>query len=1242
MVRGPDKVGYQGVIDPLFTGDADGPGPDLALVEVIGGFEVPPIGLAMVDRDSPAGDPVERCHAIGYPAFMVRETVGRGQFRETVDALGEVPVLSGLAGGLLSLQVTSCPEPLPPAQVALGDSPWSGMSGGPVVADGLLLGVVSEHAPRAGSSAITATPLTALETDPAHPLWGPGVADPGAWWARLGVRGTAELRRIPDGRRPEAAYWATLREIHRRTPQLLGRGHELARLSEFATGDDGYRWLAGGAWAGKTALVAEAVTSALPSTVDVVAYFLSRREADADSSHFLAAVVPQLAKLVDADQAAIGLHQFRALWEHACEQASAQDRHLLLVVDGLDEDLRPPGSPSVAAFLPAELGDRAHVLVTSRLHPELPADVPVKHPLRMAERVYLRASSYASDLPALAMQEIDDLLHRDNADLAVEVLGLLAAAAGPLAIGDLFGLIGGMGARPAASLRQIRRLVTEEAARSLQSVSSTDTPRYMFAHDSLLEYVQADIGLQHLECRLRIHQWARSWQEARWPAADAKTGAPRPAYLFDAYPATLSSEPKLLAALASDPEWVSAAIQETGVDSVLAHLLTARSAAPDDKAVSAMLATVLGRARYLRAPSVVDKRSHILRQLCLQAIELSDERLVMHFRTALMALDATGPAPLWTTRWARSLSAEFGNGNHKVRAVAVLPDGRVGCGGSNGQVFLWDPSKIRAALSELGWHNGMVNAVALLPEGRLLTAGEDGRLQVWDPAMKVANQKAFYGGHGAVTAVAVLPDGRIISAGSDGRALVRKLLDDQEHVSAEVSSHIGPVRAVAVMPDGRVLSVGDYALMLASDESPEKAVRMPLGRYLKSVQAIAAMEDGRVAVGTDEGHVLVWNPAWRRHRLIEVGRHDCPVRAVAVMLDGRVVSAGDDGQVLVWEPSHSRTAPVHLGDHDDCVRALAVLPDGRVVSAGDDGWVRLWNRPASGAVPMRRIRRGQRIRAVTVLPDGRVVSAGDDGQVLAWQPADARIAPVHLGDHDDCVRALAVLPDGRVVSAGDDRQVLIWDPTRPERRPLMLGQHHDSVRAAVVLGDGRVVSAGDDSRVWIWDISAPQAKPVHLGRHDSGVDAIALYPRGLIASTGSDGWVLIWDPAQPGLVPFVVGRYNEWMRVMAVISDGRVVTGAEDGRVLVWDPNRAQAEPLVLGQHDGAVRALAALPGKRVVSGGDDDQMVVWDLSRQCECTRVLCSPAAFAVAQHSTGNMCQLVVAHEDGSISGWLIHHP
>ena len=45
LVRGPDKVTHQAAADPVFIGDADGPGPDLALVEVIdGGVDVPAMG----------------------------------------------------------------------------------------------------------------------------------------------------------------------------------------------------------------------------------------------------------------------------------------------------------------------------------------------------------------------------------------------------------------------------------------------------------------------------------------------------------------------------------------------------------------------------------------------------------------------------------------------------------------------------------------------------------------------------------------------------------------------------------------------------------------------------------------------------------------------------------------------------------------------------------------------------------------------------------------------------------------------------------------------------------------------------------------------------------------------------------------------------------------------------------------------------------------------------------------------
>lgn len=207
-IRGPDKVEHRAALDPAFVGDTAGGGPDLALIEVTDSDvpSLPGMRLAAVDRDSPAGEPVKECHAIGYPKFRQQETDDGRSFRETVDAPGQVPVLSGLAGGLLSVQVPNSPQPLPRAEVALGESPWAGISGGPVVADGYLLAVVTEHAPREGSSSITATPLTALEHDPAHPRWGPGVANPDAWWARLGVAGIAGLKRLPakpDGPPPD-------------------------------------------------------------------------------------------------------------------------------------------------------------------------------------------------------------------------------------------------------------------------------------------------------------------------------------------------------------------------------------------------------------------------------------------------------------------------------------------------------------------------------------------------------------------------------------------------------------------------------------------------------------------------------------------------------------------------------------------------------------------------------------------------------------------------------------------------------------------------------------------------------------------------------------------------------------------------------------------------------------------------------------------------------------------------------
>src|SRR5205807_4452428 len=273
------------------------------------------------------------------------------------------------------------------------------------------------------------------------------LVDAGEWWSLPGIDPVG-IAVLPTQREPEASGdRASVAELVRRTPQLLGRDDELAELAAFATGGEGYRWLTGGPWAGKSALAAH-LTPVLGPEVDWVAYFMVRRLGNADSTEFLRVLNDQLAHLLGEDPPTPpdDPHAFRRLWERAATQARMQQRHLLLIADGLDEDVsRTTGRPSVASLLPTLVGGHSHVLVTSRPHPELPADVGLEHPLRRTRREVLEPSPHATELMERAEQELEAVLAPPGRDdpatgQARDVLALLAAAAGPLAVNDLAAL----------------------------------------------------------------------------------------------------------------------------------------------------------------------------------------------------------------------------------------------------------------------------------------------------------------------------------------------------------------------------------------------------------------------------------------------------------------------------------------------------------------------------------------------------------------------------------------------------------------------------------------------------------------------------------------------------------------------------------------------------------------------------------------------------------------------------------
>ena len=1210
-VRDRNKELHSATLDERFVGDAEGPGPDLALVTIDTPTSDPPaIPLGVVDRDSADAEPVERCHAVGYPWFAVRRSPDA--VRDTVDAYGHVPVLSKLTSGLLSLNVSGPPRPLPPASASLAGSEWSGMSGAPVVASGCLLGVVTEHAAREGSGTITITPLSALEADSVHPTWGPGVADAASWWARLGVVGLAALKRLPPRRvRSEPAYRATVREIQMRTRELRGRERELAGIAAFATSSERYRWLVGEAWTGKTALLATAV-AALPQEVDSVSYFLSRREADADSSRFLGAVVPQLADLLDEDPPIADKDHFRALWEKACSRA---ERHLLLVVDGLDEDLHAAGLPSVAALLPIGAGGRAHVLVSSRPYLELPADVLPEHPLRATPPTALEPFEGAAQLAALARQELDELKRRDDG-LATDVLAVLTAAAGPLTVRDLATLTTDVGPPSPAHTRAVRHLVAESAARTLQPVGTATNRRYQFAHVSLLEYAQTDEDLTDPDYRQRIHQWAQDWAARGWPMGDESATTPR--YLLDVYPATLGGDSKhparpqdlqRLGELVSNIGWVDTAITQVGVDSVISSLRTAADVTSPEASVGDVLRMLESRAHQLRRPHVANQVGYAATALAWRALALGGlDQVVAAASKRLRNLPPPQLIPSWTTeRVSRSLVSVLGR-HQGLTAVAMTGEGLAVSGGGDGVIRLWDPRTPGDPGREVGHQDGRVTAVAVTGEGLIVSGGGDGVIRLWDPSAPDDPGREL--GHHVdpgVFALAVTADGLVVSGGAEDWAV--RLWDP--HTPSDrgrrLGGHVGGVRALAVTTEGLVVSGGaDQAVRIWDPRTPGDTGR-EVGHHNGPVYALAVTRDGMIVSGGLDGAVRLWDPGTAGDPGRELGRHQTSVNAVAVTGEGLVVSGGSDRSVCVWDPSTPNDPGRELGRHETSVTAVAVTGEGFVVAGSVDGALQVWDHRTARDPPSHH----SGVSAIAATGDGLVVTGGVgrevrggtdgtvllgyDGAVRLWDPGTPRDPGRELGHHDSQVYAVAVTGEGLVASGDNAGAIRLWDPRTPGDPGHQLGSHVSTVGALAGTIEGLVVSGGYDGAVRLWDPRNPGDPGRELGHHDGWVAAVAVAVDGRIVSAGYDGAVRLWDPGTPGDPGRELGHHDSPVIAVAVTGEGIVAAGDNAGAIRLWDPGTAGDLGRELGRHETSLNAVAVTGEGLVVSGGSDGTLLLWD-----------------------------------------------
>lgn len=518
-----------------------------------------------------------------------------------------------------------------------------------------------------------------------------------------------------------------------------------------------------------------------------------------------------------------------------------------------------------------------------------------------------------------------------------------------------------------------------------------------------------------------------------------------------------------------------------------------------------------------------------------------------------------------------------------VRALEVLPDGRLASGSYDGTIKLWNPVSGACDVTLEGDPSWVI-MLAVLPDGRLVSGSSDGTIKLWNPTSGVC-EATLVGHSSGVTALAVLANGHLAS-GSNDRTI--KLWDPTSGVcEATLEGHSNAVRALTVLPDGRLAS-GSYDGKTKLWNPVSGTCEATLEGHSGAVGTLAVLADGRLASGWYEGKIKLSNPVDGTCEATLEG-HSGVVRALAVLADGRLASGFFDGKIKLWNPISCVCEATLIG-HTADVTALAVLADGHLASGSEDQTIKLWH-PANGATNTSLERHSKEVMALVALTDGRLASGSNDGKIRLWNPTSGAYETT-LEGHWNGVMALTVLADGRLASASSDRTIKLWNLASGVCEASLEG-HPSEVVALAVLDDGCLVWGSNDGTIKLWH-PVNSDYDVTLEGHTSEVTALTVLADGRLASGTHGGSIRLWSPISRVCEAKLEGHSSE-VTALAVLADGRLTSGSHDGTIKLWNPGSGACEATLEG-HSSGVTTLAVLADGRLASGSEDKSVRIWDL----------------------------------------------
>ncbi len=249
----------------------------------------------------------------------------------------------------------------------------------------------------------------------------------------------------------------------------------------------------------------------------------------------------------------------------------------------------------------------------------------------------------------------------------------------------------------------------------------------------------------------------------------------------------------------------------------------------------------------------------------------------------------------------------------------------------------------RGLIRELGKKRRGVKAVCLMPEGRLGFVGrQSGFVECWDP-FAGERLKKFEAHPGGVLALACSEDGTLlVSGGVDGQIRLWSLPECE--LLVPFAGHSAPVRGVALNRDASLLVSGSQDQTVRVWKIETGACMNILEGHTAGVNAVAVDAAGMYALsGSRDATARVW----RLQEAVCVRTltgHTHRIHAVCLSEDARMAAtASRDRRVMLWDTDSGEVLRTLEGHVTEAYSACITPDKTRVFTGSRQGTLKLWN-----------------------------------------------------------------------------------------------------------------------------------------------------------------------------------------------------------------------------------------------------------------------------------------------------------